>query len=81
LAAASADESPFIIGGGEIYKLALPHATHIELTRVEGSFKADAYFPELPPDQWTLTGTQAHSADERHEHAFVFETYQRQDTA
>ena len=47
LAFAREDSHTFIIGGGEIYALGLEYATHIELTRVHGSFEADAFFPEI----------------------------------
>ena len=41
LAAVSGEEKAFVIGGGEIYRQALPYATAIELTRVHGRFEAD----------------------------------------
>lgn len=34
----------FVIGGAEIYDIALPHATRIELTEVHGDFDGDARF-------------------------------------
>lgn len=71
------DPKPYIIGGGQIYKLALPHAHRVELTRVHGTFKADTYFPELPADEWTLISETHHPADERHDYAFTFLTFQR----
>ena len=42
LALVKDDSLAFIIGGGEIYKQALPYANRIELTRVHGTFEADA---------------------------------------
>ena len=44
---AEGDTQPFIIGGGEIYKLALNASEKIELTRVHDTFEADAFFPEI----------------------------------
>lgn len=35
----------FIIGGGEIYKQAMPFADRLYLTIVEGDFGADTFFP------------------------------------
>lgn len=67
----------FIIGGGEIYHLALPYCTNIELTRVHDTFDADAFFPEIPETDWKLLATEKHLADERHAHAFTYETYLR----
>lgn len=42
----SSPENVFIIGGGEIYQLFLAQANALELTLVEDSPKADAFFPE-----------------------------------
>ena len=41
------DENPFIIGGGQIYKLAMDLGDKIELTRVHEEFKADTFFQKL----------------------------------
>ncbi|NBL63874.1 dihydrofolate reductase [Flavobacterium sp. NST-5] len=67
----------FIIGGGEIYKLALPFANKIELTRVHESFDADAFFPEFNLQEWQLQESVYHPADEKHQYAFTYETYIR----
>lgn len=72
---AESDPQPFIIGGGEIYKLALDHTDKIELTRVHGTFDADAFFPEFNTSKWTLTHEEFHEKDERHNHAFTYLTY------
>ncbi|HER39996.1 MAG TPA: dihydrofolate reductase, partial [Salinimicrobium catena] len=51
------DPQPFIIGGGEIYELALPETDKIELTRVHGTFEADAFFPEIDEENWELVSS------------------------
>lgn len=71
------DENAFIIGGGEIYKLGIDHATHIELTRVHGEFEADAFFPEIDEAKWQLLKDEFHPKDERHDYAFTYLTYAR----
>ena len=47
-------ESPevFIIGGQQIYQIALPLATHMYVTKVNGNFKGDAYFPDYNLEEW-----------------------------
>lgn len=75
---AKEDTQAFIIGGGEIYKLALPKAEKIELTRVHGEFEADTFFPELNEENWKLTAKKHHPADEKHKFAFTYLTYERQ---
>jgi dihydrofolate reductase len=70
------DQDVYVIGGGEIYRQFLPLADRIELTRVQSTFAADTYFPELT-DQWQLTQKTEHPADGRHSSAFAFETFDR----
>ena len=48
-------EECFIIGGGEIYRQAIPLAGKIELTLIDATpADADTYFPELSAQDWTL---------------------------
>jgi dihydrofolate reductase len=77
IASAGGDEL-CVIGGGEVYALALPHATRLHLTWVDtAAADADAYFPRFDPDAWTETARMPHPADARHEYAFAFVDYLR----
>lgn len=69
------DSLAFIIGGGEIYRLALPYANQIELTRVHETFEADTYFPDFDEKQWRLVQQEFHPKDERHAYDFTYLTY------
>ncbi|EDP98137.1 dihydrofolate reductase [Kordia algicida OT-1] len=71
------DAEPYVIGGGEIYKQALPFATKIELTRVHHEFEGDAYFPEIDKKDWKETNNVFHTKDDKHEYEFSFLTYER----
>lgn len=71
------DQQPFIIGGGEIYKIGLDFAEKIELTRVHGAFDADTYFPEIPRTKWDLVSEDHHDIDDRHKYAFSYQTFLR----
>ena len=75
--AAKGDLQPFVIGGGEIYKQAMPYADKIELTRVHGTFEADTFFPEIDSSAWKEVDNTFHSKDAQHDYAFNFITYQR----
>jgi dihydrofolate reductase len=67
-----------VIGGGEIFALALPRATHLHLTWVDAAVEgADAFFPRFDPREWKETARIAHPADARHDHAFAFVDYER----
>ncbi len=46
-----ADEA-MIIGGADIYEMALPLADRIYLTRIQREFEGDALFPALDPQDW-----------------------------
>ncbi len=71
------DDQPFIIGGGEIYKIGLEVADKIELTRVNSSFEADTFFPEIPSKNWKLISEEFHSKDEKHKFEFSYQTFIR----
>ncbi len=62
-----------VIGGGEIFALALPLAGAMQLTFVDTLVAgADAFFPPLDISGWSEVHRQAHAADSRHAFAFEF---------
>jgi dihydrofolate reductase len=65
-----------VIGGGQIYEMALPLANKIWLTRVHTNIQGDTYFPELIGN-WEKQIIASHAADEKHIYAFDFECWQR----
>lgn len=67
----------YIVGGGEVYRQALPRADRIHLTRVHTTLEGDAYFPKLDTNDWQLTDSKERAADDRNEHACTFLTYDR----
>jgi dihydrofolate reductase len=72
LAAAGDVDEVCVIGGAEIYRLALPLTNRIHLTRVHATVPADTFFPELEPSQWHEVSREDHPADERHAYAYSF---------
>src|SRR5690606_26684337 len=54
-----------IIGGGEIYRQALPLATRMVLTQVDCTPEADTFFPEWDMDQWQEVSRLSKAADEQ----------------
>jgi dihydrofolate reductase len=65
-----------IIGGGQVYEMALPLANKIWLTRVHTQIDGDTFFPALS-SEWQLVSTEPHLADEKHAYSFDFECWQR----
>ncbi|EON23591.1 dihydrofolate reductase [Nocardioides sp. CF8] len=43
----------FVVGGAQVYELALPRATHQVLTEVDLAPPGDARYPVFPLDEWT----------------------------
>jgi len=67
-----------VIGGGEVYGLALPHATRLYLTWIDTeAADADTFFPRFDADDWIETARAAHASDARHAFAFAFVDYAR----
>lgn len=69
----------FVIGGAEIYRLALPLADIVYLTEVLQSFEGDAFFPSLEPTVWQEIERTDFVIDEKHAVPFSFVTYHKKD--
>ncbi|MBI3510050.1 MAG: dihydrofolate reductase [Bacteroidetes bacterium] len=68
----------FVIGGGEIYKHALPLTDVIWLTRVHHTFPdAHTFIPALDFSQWKETWREEKKADEKHAWDYTFIRYER----
>jgi len=61
-----------VVGGAEIYRLALPRAQRVYLTRVHASVEGDTVFPALDEREWRESAREEHAADERHAYAMSF---------
>lgn len=71
------DDPVFILGGGEIYRLALPIADRLDLTRVLANPEGDAWFPDVRWVDWDLVSRDERGPDDRHAVGFRFETWRR----
>ena len=77
LSVASEDSQPFIIGGGEIYKIAMDISDRIELTRVHHHFEGDTSFPKIDKSKWTESNRILNKKDDKHDYDFTFITYNK----
>jgi dihydrofolate reductase len=66
----------FVIGGGEIYKEAMPLADKIYLTRVHTVVEGDAFFPVIDEKVWEMTSHLDFPADEKHAYAYSFQVWE-----
>lgn len=70
-AAATHSDEVFIIGGAEIYRLALPIARRLQLTEIDLDFAGDVHFPAVDPALWRETARESHRAEANFGYAFV----------
>jgi dihydrofolate reductase len=71
------DEELFIIGGGEIYKEALPLASKLYITHVHASFSGDTYFPTIDTSVWKKESERHVPANDVNPFDVTFTTYVR----
>ncbi|MCG2593030.1 dihydrofolate reductase [Ramlibacter sp. XY19] len=64
----------WVIGGAEIYKLALPHADIAVVTEIDADFEGDVYAPQLGP-QWQEAARERHVSKTGLGYSFV--TFQK----
>lgn len=77
LAIAGDASEVMVIGGSEIYALALPRASRILLTEVHASPEGDAYLPPIDRSAWREVARERWPVDERHAHAMSFVELER----
>ncbi|HET9041506.1 MAG TPA: dihydrofolate reductase [Burkholderiales bacterium] len=67
----------FVIGGAEIYRLALDRADRVYLSRIDADFEGDATFPPLDPAVWRETERETHPPAGGRAFGFAFLRYDR----
>lgn len=70
-------EQVFILGGAEIFKLALPLTDEMIITEVDASPEGDTFFPPVDYSQWEKFWEESHSKDETNEYNYTFVTYKK----
>lgn len=71
------DEEVFIIGGGKIYEQTMDIVDKLEVTLVKADLEADTFFPKIDPKIWKKTDEICHEKDEKNQHDFCFQTFER----
>jgi dihydrofolate reductase len=66
-----------IIGGGEIYRQAMPLADRLHVTHVLAEVDGDTLFPEIEPDAWRVVSQEDVPAGEKDSHATRYTVYER----
>jgi dihydrofolate reductase len=71
------EEEVFCLGGGEIFKQAIDVAHRLYITRVESTFDADVFFPEIDKEKWKEISKEPHEKDERNPFPYTFILYEK----
>ena len=77
LALVAREKEVFVIGGEQVYRLALARADRIYLTLIHADIEGDAHFPEFDSARWHATIVDRHEPDDRHPYAMTFYRYDR----
>ncbi|KAA0205954.1 dihydrofolate reductase [Candidatus Uhrbacteria bacterium] len=70
-------ENVFIGGGEAIYRMALPQADRLHLTRVHMQSEGDVKFPPVDFFEWNLVHEEEWPKDEKNETAATYQIYER----
>ncbi len=71
------EEEVFVIGGGEVYRQAMPLAQRLYLTEVDADYDGDTFFPDWNREQWMLTAEERYERGEKFDRPFRFLVYDR----
>ena len=70
-------EEVMICGGQKVYEQFLPMANRLYLTYIQGSFKGDAYFPEVNMTDWEEVSREDHQSDKDNKYDYSFVVLER----
>jgi dihydrofolate reductase len=77
LAATGAARDAFVIGGAQIYALAMPLAQRLYMTEIARDFEGDAFFPEFDHSQWREVSRERYTAGGPEVFDYAFVVYDR----
>lgn len=66
-----------VIGGAEIYKMMLPYADKLLVTRIEQDIQGDTKFPEVDWSEWREISSSQGIRDEKNPYDYRFYVYER----
>jgi dihydrofolate reductase len=71
------DKQIFVIGGAQIYKLALPLVDKLYITEIKGEFEGDAFFDKVDLNIWKEASRDSYKKDEKNKFDYDFVIYER----
>lgn len=73
----NSEEESFVIGGASIYRMLMPYAKKMYITKIDEEFDADAFFPEINEKDWKIVEKIQGLTDENNPYRYEYITYTR----
>lgn len=73
----NSEEENFVIGGATIYKLLMPYAKKMYITKINQTFEGDVYFPEIKESEWKVVSTELGLKNEANPYDYEYVNYVR----
>lgn len=67
----------YVLGGAEVFKMALPYTDELIITEVDASPKGDTFFPAVEDSEWIAVSHEDFPKDEKNEYGYSFVTYKK----
>lgn len=71
------EEENFVIGGATIYKLLMPYAQKMYITKIDEDFVGDVYFPKINEEEWKIIQEEEGIKNEANPYNYKYITYLR----
>jgi dihydrofolate reductase len=78
---AAEQDEVMVIGGGEIYRAAMPFADRLYITHVDAAPQGDTWFPHIEAGTWRAVSREPVPASERDSAPTTFVVYERVESA
>lgn len=77
IAQEAGEQEVFVIGGGEIYKIAIENADTLYISHIHVTLDGDTVFPKIDPKLWALKEKHSYFKDEKNQYDFDFCVYEK----
>ncbi|MFF2911260.1 dihydrofolate reductase [Paenibacillus sp. NPDC057934] len=81
LEAAKRTDELVVMGGAEIYRMMLPYADKLIVTRIQYDFEGETLFPEVNWEKWAEVSNTPGIRDEKNPYDYRFIVYERSELA
>lgn len=73
----NSEKEHFVIGGATIYRLLMPYANKMYITKIDQEFEGDVYFPEIKEEEWKVESTEQGLKNEDNPYDYTYVNYVR----